>query len=148
MGICIGTTLFPKTSLSSDSTLEKFAFSLSILLIKNKCGIFLSSTKSQAFSVPTSIPETLSTAITALSLTFKLATSSPTKSKYPGVSMAFILTSFQSHGATAALIEILLFISSWSKSVVVLPSSTFPNLSSTPVLKSIASAIEVLPELP
>jgi len=107
-----------------------------------------SQTRSQAFSAPTSTPPMLSTAIITPSKTFKLATTSPTKSKYPGVSITFILFSFHSHGAVAALIEIFLLISSGSKSVVAFPSSTFPNLSRTPVLNSIASVTVVFPEPP
>src|SRR5256712_12841990 len=55
---------------------------------------------------------------------------------------------FQSQYATEVLIEILRLISSGSKSVVVLPSSTLPSRVTAPAVNSRASTREVLPTPP
>src|SRR5207247_3226614 len=59
-----------------------------------------------------------------------------------------ILRPFQSPYATVVLIEIFLFISSGSKSVVVEPSSTLPRRVTAPAAKSSASTRDVLPTPP
>ena len=63
---------------------------------------------SQAFhaaSVPTWIPDPASTMITAASAARRAAFTSPIKSKYPGVSIKFILLPFHSIGTTDVLME-------------------------------------------
>ncbi len=60
---------------------------------------------SQAFSVPTCIPEEASTTIIAASQARSAEFTSPTKSKYPGVSIKLIFTLLYSTGTIEALIE-------------------------------------------
>src|SRR5438876_650138 len=70
------------------------------------------------------------------------------KSPYPGVSTRLIRWPFHSQYATAVLTEILRLISSGSKSVVVVPSSTLPRRLTAPVVKSIDSTSDVFPTPP
>src|SRR5437762_10644953 len=70
------------------------------------------------------------------------------KSPYPGVSTRLIRWPFHSQYARAVLTEILRLISSGSKSVVVVPSSTLPRRLTAPVVKSIDSTSDVFPTPP
>ena len=145
IGTWKGAMLTPNISLKSSTTLKKSAFSRFILFTNTILGMFFWLVYSQPFSVPTSMPDEASTNSTAPSATLRLENTSPTKSKYPGVSRILILTSFHSTGSTEAPIEICLFISSGSKSEAVVPSSTFPILSTALPLYSMASARVVFP---
>ena len=102
----------------------------------------------QIFSVCTSTPATASTASTTLSTARSAPLTSPMKSGYPGVSIRLILWSCHSSGASAALTVIWRRISSASKSVVVVPSSTRPRRSIAFAANSIASTSDVLPVPP
>ena len=62
--------------------------------------------------VPTLIPSVAGTTIKALSATFKAASTSPTKSKEPGVSNKLILQLFHSNGIIDNPTEECLLISS------------------------------------
>src|ERR1051325_6764389 len=70
------------------------------------------------------------------------------KMLYPGVSRRLILVFFHSATAMAVEIVILRWISSSSKSVIVLPSSTRVRRLVAPVVKSIPAVSVVLPESP
>ena|GEM_PF-5633546 len=113
--------------------------------MKTIAGTFLSVHISSIFSVPTEREPLALVTMIALSATESAETTSPSKSKKPGQSRMLILFPFQFAYATARLIEIFLLISSASKSIVVLPSSTLPRRSMLLALNNIASASEVLP---
>ncbi len=100
----------------------------------------------QTFSVCTSTPDTASTTITAASATRMAARVSLRKLAMPGVSMMLILTLF--HSAKATLADSVCFrsTSSSSKSVTVLPSSTFPSRLTIPASKSAADTNWVFPD--
>jgi len=98
------------------------------LFIKIILGNFLSSNSFQAFSVPTSTPAVASKTSTAEADTLNADTTSPIKSKYPGVSRKLILTSLCSTGIRDVFIEKILRTSSLSKSETVVPFSTSPFL--------------------
>ena len=106
------------------------------------------SARLHTLSVWTSTPAVASTATSTLSTARRAPTTSPMKSGYPGVSMRLSLVSCHSRGASAALTVIFLRISSASKSVVVVPSSTRPWRSTALAAKSIASTNDVFPVPP
>ncbi|MPM05540.1 hypothetical protein SDC9_51830 [bioreactor metagenome] len=110
-------------------------------------GMFLCSAYFHAFSVPTSIPELASTTKTALLATLRAPYTSPTKSKYPGVSRKLILVLSYSIGMIEVPIETCLSFSSLSKSETVLPSSTLPMRFVTLVKYKSDSVSVVLPQL-
>ena len=98
-----------------------------------------------AFSVPTFTPSLPDTTINAVSAARMPSATPPAKSKSPGVSMRLIFVFFHSTGATAVIIDVCLFISSLSKSRIVLPSETLPKRSLTFERYKIDSATEVFP---
>src|SRR5699024_1994152 len=106
------------------------------------------SQKSHAFSVPTCTPDLPFTTMIAASAALNASSTSPTKSKYPGVSKKFTFISSYSIGTTDVPIENLRLISSLSKSLIVFPSSTLARRFVTPVTYAIASIIVVFPALP
>ena len=95
----------------SDTTLLKFAFSLSSLLTNIIDGRLISWVYFQYFSVPTSIPLSPSITKSAASLALSACNTSPSKSKNPGESIKLILKSSYSTGMIEVWIEIPLFFS-------------------------------------
>ncbi len=85
------------------------------------------SAAAQTFSVCTITPPTASTTTRAASATCSAATASLKKLPMPGVSIKLIFCLFHSAYATLADSVCLRAISSSSKSVTVVPSSTLPN---------------------
>ena len=77
----------PNLSCTVAITSSRFTLSLSILLITKNVGELYSLTRSQAFSVPTWIPEEASTMMIAVAPVDSAALASPAKSKNPGVSI-------------------------------------------------------------
>src|SRR5216683_7231721 len=102
----------------------------------------------QTFSVCTCTPATASTTMTAALAARSPALASATKSPYPGVSIRLRRWPFQSQKATEVPSEILRLISSGSKSVVVVPSSTLPSRLTAPAAKRMPSTRDVLPTPP
>ena len=102
----------------------------------------------QTFSVCTCTPATASTTMTAALAARSPARASATKSPYPGVSIRLRRWPFQSQKATEVPSEILRLISSGSKSVVVVPSSTLPSRLTAPAAKRMPSTRDVLPTPP
>ena len=98
------------------------------------------------FSVWTSTPATASTTITAASATRSAARASLTKLAIPGVSIRLILVPFHSANAVVDESVCLRAISSSSKSVTVVPSSTMPRRLTIFASNSIAETSCVLPE--
>ena len=113
---------------------KKSARSRSRRLTTTARGRLYSPANFQTFSVWTCTPATPSTTTTAASTTRRPARASAMKSPYPGVSTRFTRWPFQSHQATAVLIEIWRLTSSGSKSVVVVPSSTLPSRVTAPAV--------------
>ncbi len=144
----MGARLFPKVSRAISKVDSKFAFSLSILLIKSIRARLLWSAWCQTRSVWTSTPATASTTTRTLSTTARAPSTSPTKSAYPGVSKKLILWFAHSTSAMSALIEMLRLISSGSWSVTVVPFSTAPCLVVAPEIYNAASTREVFPHPP
>src|SRR6266566_4364259 len=133
---------------SESSVRKKSARSRSSRLTTMARGSSYSFANFQTFSVCTCTPATASTTTTAASTTRRPARASAMKSPYPGVSTKLMRWPFQSQYATEVLIDILRLISSGSKSVVVLPSSTLPSRVTAPAVNSRASTREVLPTPP
>src|SRR5437588_6991671 len=148
IGHCSATTCRPKRSARPSTTLANAAFSRSILVTTTIRLRRSRAARLQALSVCTSAPAVASTVMRTLSTARNAPTTSPMKSGYPGVSMRFSFASFHSSGASAALTVIFRRISSGSKSVVVVPSSTRPSRSTALAANSIASTREVFPVLP
>ena len=106
IGTSIGAIWLPYFSVMVPSALVKLAFSWSILLMTIMREQWVLSHMAQAFSAPTSSPETAPTTISAPSHTFIGPTCSPAKSKKPGISTRLTFLSFHSSGAMAAEREI------------------------------------------
>ena len=111
-------------------------------------GSLNSSAKLQTFSVCTSTPATPSTTTSAASAATSDALVSLMKILKPGVSIRLIFFLFHSAAATAVEMVILRAISSSSKSVMVLPSSTRVRRLVAPVVNSRPAARDVFPECP
>ena len=94
---------------------------------KNIRGSLYFSQRFQAFCVPTCTPALPETTIIAASAALTASSTSPTKSKYPGVSSTLIFTLSHGTGISVVEIEKCLLISSLSKSLTVFPSSTLPR---------------------
>ena len=107
-----------------------------------------STASSHATSVWTSTPSTAETTSRTASTALIAERTSPTKSAYPGASSTLIFTPFHSTGAIASETLMPFLISSGSKSLTVLPSSTWPIRVVAPVVNSMASSSVVLPEPP
>ena len=105
---------------------------MSISETKTIRGILYFSHSSQAFSVPTSMPALPEMTMMAASATLIASSTSPTKSKKPGVSSRLILQPSHSIGIVVVLMEIPRFCSSLSKSLMVFLSSTRPILEVRP----------------
>src|SRR5213593_4614612 len=133
---------------SESSVRKKSARSRSRRLTTMARGSSYSFANFRTFSVCTCTPATASTTTPAASTTRRPARASAMKSPYPGVSTKLMRWPFQSQYATEVLIDILRLISSGSKSVVVLPSSTLPSRVTAPAANSSASTREVLPTPP
>ncbi len=99
------TTDVPNVFFKSSITFSTSTFSLSILFTRKNVGIPFSLQIFHAFSVPTCIPDDASTIITAASAALIPEYTSPTKSKYPGVSIKLILCLLYSTGTMDVLIE-------------------------------------------
>ena len=134
IGNCSATTLRPKDCCRDSMERSKLESSRSIQVSTKARGISYSRQKSQSFSVVTCVPTWASTAIKAQSAAIKEALVSLMNVPYPGRSRKLIFTfapeqSVQGHSAcaSAVCVEILRAISSSSKSVVVVPSATFPQ---------------------
>jgi hypothetical protein len=127
---------------------SKEARSRSSLLITKMRGTATSCAYLNTRSVITCTPATPSTSNSAASATASAPLASATKAAYPGVSRRLTFFPFHSRWARAVCSEILRSISSSSKSVVVVPSSTRPRRVTAPATKSIAEVREVLPESP
>src|SRR6267154_2936358 len=143
MGNCRATTLRPKDCCRDSMERSKLERSRSIQVRTKARGMSYSRQKSQSFSVVTCAPTWASTQIKAQSAAIKEALVSLMKVPYPGISRKFILTfapeqRVQGHSAwaRAVCVEILRAISSSSKSVVVVPSATFPQRGVIPAVKS------------
>lgn len=102
----VGQTEMPKTSRSCSTVLKKSAFSTSIEPTKNILDRPALLAYSNPFSVPTPGPPLPDTTSSAVSATRTPCITSPTKSRYPGVSRKLILCPLYSTGATAVEIEI------------------------------------------
>ncbi len=102
----------------------------------------------QTFSVWTFTPSVAPTTTTAPSTTRRALRASVRNAAKPGVSTRFSLCPFHSAQATAVLMLIFRRISSSSKSVVVVPSSTRPSRVVAPAQNSRASVSVVLPAAP
>ena len=121
---------------------------MSISVTKIILGSLYLSHISHALFVPVCIPAFPDTTITAASATETASSTSPIKSKKPGVSSILIFTSCHSIGTSDMWIEHLRLISSLSKSLIVFPSSIFPIRDVIPERYAIASVSEVLPQPP
>ncbi len=138
----------PYLSVMSDTTCLKEALSISISVTNTNLGSLYFSQSSHAFSVPTSMPALPDTTMIAASAVETASSTSPTKSKNPGVSSTLIFTPSHSIGITDVAIEIWRFCSSLPKSLTVFPSSTLPILEVIPDRYAIASTRLVLPQPP
>ena len=113
-----------------------------------KTGRRNSSAKLKTFSVCTSTPATASISIKAASETCMLLRASCIKTPLPGVSKKLIFVLFHSMKAMAVEMLIFLSISSGSKSVMAVPSSTRPKRFPTPPKYRHPATSEVLPDAP
>ena len=104
--------------------------------------------RSTNFSVCGRTPITAPTVRMALSATWAANRVSLKKLSSPGVSMKYTSFFCQVRWLKAALMEILRLVSSGSKSMEEVPSSTFPNRFREPAVKRRASARVDLPLLP
>ena len=147
-GSWMGTAARPKFSWMLARARSKLEFSRSSLLMTKARGSLNSSAKDQTFSVWTSTPATPSTSTREESAAASAALVSLMKILKPGVSSRLILCLFHSAKASAVEMVILRWISSSSKSVTVLPSSTRVRRLVAPARNRIPAAREVLPELP
>src|SRR5215472_1345502 len=109
-------------------------------------GIPTAAHSSHSILVRPSTPSVAETAKRAASAARSPALRSPVKSAYPGVSSRFTLTPECVSGATVRLTERCCLISTSSKSLTVVPSSTRPIRWMVPVALSSASTRVVLPE--
>src|ERR1700683_299174 len=148
IGNWIGTARRPNFSWTLPSVRSKSERSRSSLLIRMARGSSNSSAKLQTFSVCTSTPATPSTSTSAESAARMAALVSLIKMLKPGVSIRLIF--FFDHSANASAVEMvsLRWISSSSKSVMVVPSSTRVNRFVAPAVKRIPAASVVFPEWP
>ena len=121
-----GAIFFPYLAVKSSTTCRKLASSTSISVTYTILGRLYLSHNSHAFSVPTSTPAFPETTITAASAALTASSTSPTKSKYPGVSKILIFAFSHSIGIRLVLIENSRFCSSLSKSLIVLWSVILP----------------------
>ena len=147
-GIATGTAARPKAAWTFSSARSKEAFSRSIRFTTMRRARSYSSANAHTFSVWTSTPATASTTTRAASTTRRAARASDRKLAYPGASIRLTLLFFHSAKARAARRLILRSISSGSKSVTVVPSSTRPSRFTAPASKSRAEASEVFPQPP
>ena len=113
-GICKGATDLPNFTRISANVFSKSAFSSSIWFTKKIRGRCISSVYSHAFSVPTSTPALPETTMIAASAALTASSTSPTKSKYPGVSSTLIFTLSHGTGINVVEMEKCLLISSLS----------------------------------
>src|SRR5215472_391968 len=100
---------------------------------------------SQSMRVRPSTPSVAATANSAASAARRPARRSPVKSAYPGVSSRLTLTPAWVRGASVRLTDRCCLISTSSKSLTVVPSSTRPARWMVPVATSSASTSVVLP---
>src|SRR6266487_3014100 len=100
---------------------------------------------SQSIRVSPSTPSVAATANSAASAARRPARRSPVKSAYPGVSSRLTLTPAWVSGASVRLTDRCCLISTSSKSLTVVPSSTRPARWMVPVATSSASTSVVLP---
>src|SRR5215471_19359580 len=100
---------------------------------------------SHSIRVSPSTPSVAATANSAASAARRPARRSPVKSAYPGVSSRLTLTPPWISGASVRLAERCCLISTSSKSLTVVPSSTRPARWMVPVATSSASTSVVLP---
>ena len=135
----------PNLSVRSWTTCLKLASSTSISVTYTILGRLYLSQSAQAFSVPTSTPALPDTTITAASAALTASSTSPTKSKYPGVSNTLIFAFSHSIGVRVVLRENPRFCSSLSKSLIVFLSATFPIRFVAPDTYAMASTRLVLP---
>ena len=138
----------PYNCCKSSTTCRKLALSISISVTNIILERLYFSQISQAFFVPTSIPFLPDTTIIAASAALTASSTSPTKSKYPGVSKKLILVLSQITGTTEVWMENCLLISSLSKSLIVFPSEIFPIRVVMPDKYAIASTRLVFPAPP
>ena len=99
-----------------------------------------------AFSAPTVTPERPDTQISTLSAAMMPSAAPVSKSNRPGASIRLYLMPSYSTGTTLELSDALRRISSGSKSLAVVPSSTRPIRSVAPLMYSSASVSVVLPQ--
>ena len=145
MGSCVIIGFGLKHSLASLNVRKKSALSLSSLFIKIRHGMLNSLANSHACSVWTFTLSTASMTTTAPSAACMHILVSVKKFWSPGVSIKVMVCLSQSYWWNELLILELRFISSGSKSINVLPSSTRPILLPIPAIKSIISARVVFP---
>ena len=146
IGSWIGMMVRVNVSRSDASDRSRLARSRSIRLRTTIRGSDSSSAASHAFSVWTIGPATASTTTSAPSATWSAARASARKFPMPGVSIRLIFCLFHSAYATLEDSVCLRAISSSSKSVTVVPSSTLPNRLTIPATERSAEASCVLPE--
>jgi len=137
----------PKAACSDSSARARLARSRSSRFSTTSRGSSFCSADSHTFSVWTSTPETASITTRAASETRMAAAASLKKLPKPGVSIRLILCRFHSAYAIAADRVRLRAISSSSKSVAVVPSSTRPRRFTMPASNRMAEASWVLPAL-
>ena len=146
IGSWIGTTVRLHASCSDFSDRSRLARSRSRRLSTTIRGSASSSAAAHTFSVCTITPATASTTTSAASATCSAARASLRKLPMPGVSIRLILVLF--HSAYARLADRVCFLatSSSSKSVTVVPSSTFPKRVTIPASARMAATSCVLPD--
>ena len=145
MGRWIGTTVRPSASCSDSRERDRLARSRSRRLSTTTHGRFSSSATAHTLSVTTSAPATESTTTRAASATRRAQQVSLKKFAMPGVSMRLIFVFFHSANAVLADSVCLRAISSSSKSVTVVPSSTAPRRLTASASNRRAEANCVLP---
>ena len=99
------TTEVPNFALRSSITFSTFTFSLSVFVRTKNFGVPAALVASQAFSVPTCIPDEASTKMAAASTALSADCTSPAKSKKPGVSRKLSFTLLNSTGTSVVLME-------------------------------------------
>ena len=97
------THALPNLSWIAAMTSSSSTLSLSILLMMKNVGELNSLTRSQAFSVPTWIPDEASTMMIAVAPVERAALASPAKSKNPGVSIKLSFVPLYSTGTSVWL---------------------------------------------
>ncbi len=140
-----GSTPSPNAPWHSASTVAKSARPWSILVMTTARGIPTAAHSSQSSRVTPSTPSVAATTNSAQSAARSPARRSPVKSAYPGVSSRLTVIPSETNGVRARFTDRFCLISTSSKSLAVVPSSTRPARATVPVCKRSASASVVFP---